>query len=271
MVLGVPVQPTRAPRLRLTCFGVGDGWPSATQTHSSFLYQIGNQTLLADCGEPIGQSFKASGLDYNLIDHILLSHLHFDHVGGFFMLIQGFWLEKRTKKLVVHAPEDGIEPLRQMLRAGCIFDELLSFPLEFRPLTAGQPFHAGKVAVTPFTTTHLASLQRSFKSKYRQTFSAFCFLFEHEGLRIVHSADIGAVEDLAAALEKPVDLLVCELAHVPREKLFSFLARRQIRQVAFVHLSREYRQDFVETEQLAGKLFPSTAVSFPAQGDEIVL
>ena len=122
----------------LKCFGVGDGWPSAERYHSSFLYRLQDRAFLIDCGEPISRSFKASGLDYNLIEHIFLSHLHFDHVGGLFMLIQGFWLEARKRALTVHAPSDGILPLRQLLHAGCIFDELLPFPMRYQTLVVAQ-------------------------------------------------------------------------------------------------------------------------------------
>jgi len=117
----------------LRCFGVGDGWPSPQRNHSSFLYQFEEQTILIDCGEPVSSSFKAAGLDYNVIDRILISHLHFDHLGGFFMLMQGFWLEARNRELKVHAPRDGIMPIRQLLQAGCIFDELLPFQTRYEP------------------------------------------------------------------------------------------------------------------------------------------
>ena len=87
------------PMAKLTCFGVGDGWPCADRGHSSFLYELGQTTWLVDCGEPLSRSYKLSGRSYDQIDRILVSHLHCDHIGGFFMFMQGLWLERRRKAL----------------------------------------------------------------------------------------------------------------------------------------------------------------------------
>src|SRR5580698_7714064 len=112
-------------KFALKIFGVGDGWPCADRNHASFLYRLGDVSILLDCGEPISRSFKASGLDYDTIDRIFISHLHSDHTGGFFMLMQSFWLEQRKKDLPVTLPAAGIKLFKQMLNAGFIFDELL--------------------------------------------------------------------------------------------------------------------------------------------------
>src|SRR2546426_8712678 len=135
----------------LRCFGVGDGTACADRNHSAYLYGFGATTLLLDCGEPISRGFKASGLNYDLIDRILISHLHSDHIGGLFMLLQGFWLEKRQKDLHVHLPREGIQPLRQMLQASFLFEELLPFQVIFSPWSSGQPLLVEPdVRITPF-------------------------------------------------------------------------------------------------------------------------
>ena len=82
-------------KFSLTCLGVGDGWPCADRRHAAFLYRFGKTTLLVDCGEPVDASLRAHGVKPDAVDRILISHLHSDHIGGFFMLMQGFWLEGR--------------------------------------------------------------------------------------------------------------------------------------------------------------------------------
>src|SRR5687767_5363315 len=121
----------------LKCFGVGDGIASAERNHSSYLYRLGAASVLIDCGEPVSRSFKASGLSYDAIDRIFLSHLHSDHVGGLFMLLQSFWLEPRKKELTIHLPNDAIEPVTRMLHAAYLFPEVLPFPLRFQPHLPG--------------------------------------------------------------------------------------------------------------------------------------
>jgi ribonuclease BN (tRNA processing enzyme) len=252
----------------LKCFGVGDGWPSAERNHASFLYRLHETALMMDCGDGLSRNYKASGLDYDLIDHLFLSHLHFDHVGGFFMLIQGLWLERRKKKLRVHAPAGGIAPLRQMLEAACLLDDLLPFLLEFQPLAPASPVDAGGVQVTAFPTTHLLRMRQAHPAKPASLFEAFSFLVESSRCRLVHSADIGAVEDLAPLLEKPVDLLVCELAHVTPEKLFPFLRARPIGRICFVHLSRAYREQLDQVKALAADSLRDTPHTFADDGEE---
>jgi ribonuclease BN (tRNA processing enzyme) len=255
----------------LRCFGVGDGTASAERNHSAYLYRFGEVSLLVDCGEPISRSFKASGLSYDLIDRILISHLHADHIGGLFMLLQGFWLEKRKKDLHVHLPKEGIQPLRQMLQAAFLFDELLPFRLTFSPWSIGEPVVQNNVRVTPFPTSHLHGMRKTFQSKYPGDYAAFCFLLESEGRRIGHSADIGSPTDLEPLLAKPLDLLVCEVAHFRPEELFSYLKGRDIKRIAFTHVARYNWERLEETRQLAARLMPGANFSFPRDLETIQL
>ena len=250
----------------LSCFGVADGWPSAGRNHSAFLYQFENESFLMDCGDSTTRTYKAAGLSWDLIDHIFISHLHFDHVGGLFMFIQGLWLEGRKKELWIHAPADGIEPIRQLLRAACIFDEVLPFRLVFKTLQPQQAIAWSDLRLTPFHTSHLAGFQQSFQSVYPQRYEAFSFLIERGPLRIGHSADIGAPEDLLPLVEHGLDLLVCELAHVPAESLFRFLQDKAIQRFVFIHLTQEWVEKLKEIQELAGQILGPDRIWWPNDG-----
>jgi ribonuclease Z len=258
-------------KFALKVFGVGDGWPCADRNHASFLYRLGDVSILMDCGEPISRTFKASGLDYDTIDRIFISHLHSDHIAGFFMLMQGFWLEQRKKDLPVSLPADGIKPFIEMLQAGLVFKELLQFKLTFEALKSARPVMTGDVRVTPYPSTHLEQLRRSFQKKYPQDFAAFCFLIEKGMMRIGHSADIGCPEDLEPLLKKPLDLLVCELAHFRAEDLFLYLNNRAIKRIIFMHVGRPYWENLKGTHKLAAKMLPNIPFSFARDNQEIPL
>jgi ribonuclease BN (tRNA processing enzyme) len=253
----------------VTCFGTGDGFPCHDRNHAAFLYRFGQTSILLDCGEAIDRSYKASGLSYDAIDTILISHLHSDHVGGFFMLMQGLWLEKRRKQLPVYLPGSAIKPLRQMLTTVLIFDELLQFRLRLLPLRQKKPIRLASARVTPFPTSHLDGLRARFSKKYPSDFSSFCFLLEDAKHRVAHSADLGQPEDLAPLLAKPLDLLVCELSHFSPERLFAYLKNRLIKRIAFVHLARPLRQNLSATRGLAKKMLPNIPHTFPDDFDEI--
>jgi ribonuclease BN (tRNA processing enzyme) len=251
------------------CFGTGDGAPCEDRNHASFLYRLGRTTILVDCGEAVDRSYKASGSSYDAIDAIFLSHLHSDHVGGFFMFMQGMWLESRRKPLKVYLPGKAIRPFREMLNTVFLFDEVLPFRLQLLALENEKTVKVRDVRVRPYYTTHLERTRAQFGKKYRADFSAYCFLIEHKGARIGHSADLGKPQDLEPLVTKPLDLLICELSHFTPEEVFSYLRNNSIKQIAFVHIGRAYRQDLPALRRLATKQIPNTRCRFPNDGDEL--
>lgn len=254
----------------LRCIGVGDGWPCADRGHAAFLYRFSEVTVLIDSGEPISGLLDSADVGPDEIDSVLITHLHMDHVGGLFMLLQGLWLEGRTKPLSVYMPEEGIEPVRAMLRAGYLFDELLKFDLKFLPVKARQSIWVGNsVRVTPLETSHLAGLKKRFGGGNSPGFDAFCFLIESGQKRVVHSGDVGNVADLESLVGKPVDVLVCELAHVRLEELGELLKERQVKQVVLVHLPESMWRDLPETRRCAEKALGKTKFVIPTGGEQI--
>lgn len=254
----------------LHALGTGDGWAGDGQRgHSAFLFCLGGTTLLIDCGEPVSRRLYTAGIKPDDIDGILISHLHCDHVGGFFMLMQGFWLDQRTRELPIYMPAEGLEPVRNMLNASYIFEELLAFSLNFSVLEEREPINFDGVKITPHPTTHLDQLKKSFSGRYPAKFEAFNFVMETDATRVAHSADIGSVSDLYPLLSHPVDLLVCELAHVEPVELFNYLCNQKIGYIAFTHLSRPFRSNLKELKAQAAESLEGIPHTFLNDGDLI--
>ena len=232
------------------CFGVGEGWPSGTRRHASFLYRFGVTRVLVDCGDGMSLAFKAAGVSYDAVDAVFLSHMHSDHVGGFSMFIQSAWLEGRRRPLPVFAPAQAIPALQAWLIATLLPPELLQFNVVWTPLAAAQPCRVGEVTVTPAASSHLDSFRSSFGRLHpAAAFDAFSFGLAGAGTRAAHSADIGAVADLEPLLAEPPQLLVCELSHVELDPLLALLRKRRPAQAVFVHLAREHLADVATTER----------------------
>jgi len=185
------------------------------------------------------------------------------------MFMQGMWLEGRRKPLKVYLPGKAIKPLRQMLNTVFLFDEVLPFQLHLLALENETSVKVRDARVTPFYTTHLDRTRARFGKTYRADFSAYCFLIEHQGARIGHSADLGKPQDLGPLVTGPLDLLICELSHFTPREIFSYLRNRTIKQIAFVHIGRPYRQDLPVLRRLARKQIPTTGCHFPNDGDEL--
>jgi ribonuclease Z len=245
--------------------------PSVGRNHAAFLCCLRETSILIDCGESIDSSYKASGLNYDAIDAIFLSHLHADHFGGLFMLLQGFWLEGRRKPLPLYVPEYALASLRQMLQAAMLLDELLQFRLQLLPIPESASITVGRARITAFPTSHLQDVNTRFSKKYGHNFIAYSFLIEADGRHIAHSADLGKPEDLDPLLKQPLDLLICELAHFKPEQLFQYLKGRPIKQAAFVHLARYVRERFGEVQEMAAKMLPGLPYCFPNDSEEIRL
>ena len=250
--------------------GTADGLPSPDRHHASLLLKLGPATLLLDCGEPVSHTLKRRGIDFNSIDAIFVSHTHSDHVGGLPMLIQSLWLEGRARPLPIWMPGRAIAPLRRWLHACFLYEPLLQFPLQWKPLSPRTLARCGKVRVRAWRTSHLDGARDRFARKYPQIgFDAFCFLIEGEGKRVGYSGDIGHPRDLEPLLAKPLDLLVVELAHCSPLALLEFLRARPVKHVAFTHLNRTARSRTMALRRLAARLLRPASVSFVADGDTI--
>ena len=255
----------------IDCLGVGPGWPCPERNGSAFLYRFAETTVLCDCGEGTARSLKAAGIPFDSIDHLLLTHLHFDHVGGLFFFLQGCWVEARRRPLTIHAPAHGLAAIREMLRQGFLPAGLLPFPLEWRSWEAGQPVVLPGVHVTPHRSSHLDELLALLPAEMPQDGQAFAFVTEAEGRRIVHSGDIGRPEDLTPLLVEPTDLLVCELAHFQPEVLLNFLAGRRIKRVVFTHLPVELWPRRSALIDGCREALPGSKVEIAEEGHRITL
>ena len=251
----------------LKCLGTGDGWPDARRGHSAYLYQFRKTCLLIDAGDPVERAYTASGLGPDLVDAIVLSHMHSDHVGGLFMLLQAFWLKNRRKPLPIYLPPGAIAPLRQMLNTVFFFDELLPFRLELHPIQ--DELDLGGLRVSASRNSHLDGLRARFGNQHAADFSCYSFLLESGRKRVVHSADLGKPEDLEPLMRKPVDLLVCEMAHFEPEELLTFLHGRKIKQAAFIHLSDKNRRRLGAIRRLAARELAGVPHRFVTDSEEV--
>jgi len=255
----------------LVFLGTGPGTPVRGKFFSSCLLRTDEACLLVDAGEPCSQRLAEAGVSPAEIDAVLLTHGHSDHTAGLPMLLQAAWLAPRQKPLEVFLPAELISPLQAWLRAVYLPPELLGFPLEFRPWRGGRPETAAPgVRVTPFTTTHLQGLRRIIDPSAQSGFEIFGLAVQCGSKRVVFSSDLGEPADLAAALDSPCDVLVCELSHFSPEELFAFLRGRSIALLLLNHLSPGLAGREEEIAAQARRELPEVGrIQVPKDGEEI--
>lgn len=222
----------------LLFLGTGPGTPVAGRFSSSCLLRGGESLVLVDAGEPCSQRLVAAGLALADLDAVLITHGHADHTGGLPMLVQSSWLAPRARALPVYLPHELIAPLRAWLEAVYLPPALLGFDLDLRPWRVAETVTAAPgVGVAVFPTTHLQSLRERIDPSARGRFEIFGLDIACRGRRVVFSSDLGSPSDLAPVLQRPCDVLVCELAHFAADELFAVLAGCEIGQLVFNHLA----------------------------------
>src|SRR6056297_1846445 len=84
---GVPHPP-----MRITFLGTGSAMPTGERFQTGILVQEDGRTVLVDCGAGALQRLQQSGVGYEGVSTVLLTHHHLDHVADLLPLMKARWL-----------------------------------------------------------------------------------------------------------------------------------------------------------------------------------
>jgi ribonuclease Z len=117
--------------MNLTILGSSSALPTSERNPSAHVLAAHERFFLIDCGEGTQLQMRKHHIRFAKINHVLISHLHGDHVFGLYGLLSTFSLMGRVAPLHLYAPENYGEILRSHLAD---FDIHLNFEIDFIPL-----------------------------------------------------------------------------------------------------------------------------------------
>jgi ribonuclease BN (tRNA processing enzyme) len=254
----IPIGPINSPYSRLITLGTAAG-PNVYKDRSeaASLIQIGDKFYLIDCGDGTNRRLAVAGIAPSQINSLFITHLHFDHVGGFAPLLGFAWFHKRAAgkrdQMVVYGPPGTSQFVDDAAKYLSIPEGI--FVKEMPPgassrdlvdahdVDTGLPkiiLDDGQVRVTAVENSHFITIhdaERPLGAK-----RSYAYRFDMKDRSIVFSGDTGPSEELTK-LATGADILVTEvmdrkIAYENVRRRFSGNAEQLEAQIA--HFAKEH-------------------------------
>ena len=136
--------------LDLLFLGTAGSAPTASRGTSSTLVRRGGDRLLVDCGEGTQRQLLRSDAGLVDLEHVLLTHLHADHVLGLPGMLKTFALRGRELPVVVYGPRG----TRALLQALGVVIGRLTYELRIVELGPGEAVERDGYRLVPFAVKH---------------------------------------------------------------------------------------------------------------------
>lgn len=204
------------PTMRWTTLGTAGGpVPTLDRSEPANLLDIGARAILVDTGDGTADALGQLGRGPGEVDTILISHLHWDHVGGLSAVLGLRWMNNYTSPIAVYGPPgirevvDGIvQSLRPQERVGFGIGAktadpaanitVVEIPDETRiDLGGGLSLRAVRNTHFDHPLEHVGTVSLSYR-------------FDFAGRSITYSGDTGPSEALTT-LADGSDMLVTEI------------------------------------------------------------
>jgi ribonuclease BN (tRNA processing enzyme) len=216
--------------------GSGDAFGSGGRFQTCILVTSADGSVLIDCGTSSLIAMKRFGVEPNVVDTVLLSHLHGDHFGGLPFLILDAQFSRRTRPLTIAGPP-GVEA-----RVGAAMEILFPgssqtrqrFELRFVELAPEEETAVGPVRVTALPAEHASGAP------------AYSLHVACDRRTIAYSGDT-AWTDALVRVADGADLFICEayyydkqiLFHLDYQTLMQHRASLRCRRLVLTHMSAD--------------------------------
>jgi ribonuclease BN (tRNA processing enzyme) len=199
---------TPRPRTRAVLLGTAGGpLPKPSRYQTSQVVIVDDHPYLIDCGDGVAYRLVQAGVKLRDLSTIFLTHLHSDHIGGYFPLLEEAWLSGMNGTLDVYASP----PMQDMTRS---WFDTIRYEMNIRIQDGFPPFedhvHVHEIREAGVVFQDERVKVTSAVVHHPPIAPAFAFRFDGPDRSIVFSGDTNR-SDAVIALAKDADVLVHEV------------------------------------------------------------
>lgn len=225
--------------MKITFLGTADVRPRADANCSATMIEVGDAIYLIDAGAPVSELLLQHGKHPNQIKGIFITHGHSDHFEGIIPLLSRCFYVYPEASMEIVFPN---EPQARMLKECCSSLHLgAAFPSERLRFFVPKEWEAA--TVYDDGVLRATYIPVSF---YEGT-PHFAILIEAAGKALLFTGDLSSeLKDgdfPTVAFERPLDLIVCEYAHVLAQHLTPCIEKCRARQICFNHYAGWRREE----------------------------
>ncbi len=198
------------------------------------LVEVNETRVLLDCGESVSGQMQHLDKIFE-ISHVILTHLHPDHLSGLFCLLQNSIGAKRKAPLEILLPEEGIQPLWAFLDSIYLYRKKFNrdwFHLSLKPLESGAVIENCDIKMSAWKSDHFLRDQKENEDPR----PAFGITVDSGSHRLVYTGDISSIACFIDQLQENTCLL-SEGFHIPWKDVVSAARDKNLKKIIFTHLS----------------------------------
>ncbi|MFQ5906240.1 MAG: MBL fold metallo-hydrolase [bacterium] len=121
---------------------------------TQILISAGENSILVDAGDGTLRDLLSAGLEPERIGGILITHGHYDHVGGLHSLLGYFKMRKRSRSLPVFLPRGCLQAVSLLDNFAKIYSSRMPFAVDITELDDADCFTTDPFRVRCFYVTH---------------------------------------------------------------------------------------------------------------------
>lgn len=214
--------------MKITFWGTGHGIPDASRNCTALKVESGGHTYFIDAGAPLTELFYKEGLSYEAVKAIFISHAHSDHIGGLCNFLTRANHRSKEAAIPTYLPRP---ELIELIPRFVEVTDLKPYASERLPLHLAQEglvYEDDAIRITYIKNEHIPY--------------SYSILLEGEGKKILFTGDLSGglkKQDFpAVALQEPLDLIICEMAHFDADEIKPYLEQINVKQFWFTHINR---------------------------------